>query len=142
MPKINKEKSAKDRKNVVRYVMKNPTATIRDIAQKLDVPSASVQRYIREYKEADAKDPRVTAILSKDVDIITKAQALIEEKLNDPEQVKRMKATELSALTTESARRYELLRWVEKESNETNVTNQAIQVNILFGDDKQVWATD
>ena len=132
MPKINKEKSAKDRKNVVRYVMKNPTATIRDIAQKLDVPSASVQRYIREYKEADAKDPRVTSILSKDVDIITKAQALIEEKLNDPEQVKRMKATELSALTTESARRYQMFK--SEDTGNQNVTNQAIQVNILFSD--------
>ena len=132
MPRIDKEKSAKDRKNVVRYVMKNPTATIRDIAQKLDVPSASVQRYIREYKEADAKDPRVTAILSKDVDIITKAQALIEEKLNDPEQVKRMKATELSALTTESARRYQMFK--SEDTGNQNVTNQAIQVNILFSD--------
>lgn len=132
MGRIDKEKSAKDRKNVVRYVMKNPTATIRDIASKLDVPSASVQRYIREYKEADTKDPRVVSILSKDMDIITKAQKLIEEKLNDEEQVRKMKATELSALTTESARRYQMFKG--EDTGNQNVTNQAIQVNILFGD--------
>jgi hypothetical protein len=80
-------------------------------------------------------------ILSKDLDIVSKWQDIISAKLDNEEEVARMTAAQVSAVTTESARRYEVLRWVEKESNETNVTNQAIQVNILFGN-KQEWATD
>ena len=58
-------------------------------------------------------------------------QEIIEQKLSDPEQVAKMKASEVSAVTSESAKRYQLLRWTQAENQ--NVQNQAIQVNILFG---------
>jgi hypothetical protein len=61
-----------------------------------------------------------------------KWQQLIEEKLNDPEQVARMRASEISNITSESVKRYNMLRW----SNENQWWNQlqAIQVNISIGD--------
>ena len=110
MAKRGREQTVEDRKNVVRYIMRNPTAPIREIAEKLSVPSASVQRYLKEYRESDNKDPRIISLTNKDLDIVRRGQEIIEEKLNDPEQVARMKASEVSAVTSESAKRYSLLR--------------------------------
>jgi hypothetical protein len=61
-----------------------------------------------------------------------KWQQLIEEKLNDPEQVARMRASEISNITSESVKRYNMLRG----NNENQWWNQlqAIQVNISIGD--------
>ena len=135
-----KDKWQKDRSKLIKYVMKNPTESYRNLSKILNIPLSSVQRYLKEYRESDNKDPRIMGILSKDLDIVSKGQEIIAAKLNNEEEVARMTAAQVSSVTTESARRYELLRWVEKESNDTNVTNQAIQVNILFGQ-QQEWAT-
>ena len=132
-----KDKGQKDRSRLIRYILKNPTESYRNLSKILNIPLSSVQRYIKEYRESDNKDPRIMGILSKDLDIVSKWQDIISAKLDNEEEVARMTAAQVSAVTTESARRYELLRWVEKESNETNVTNQAIQVNILFWDEKK-----
>ena len=132
MWRTSREKTAEDRAKVVKYFMKNPNARIREVAELLSVPSASVQRYIKEYKEDSNKDPRMVAILSKDLDIVTKWQQIIEEKLNDPEQVARMKASEISSLTSESAKRYQLLWGI---NNQESNTYQAIQVNISLWDE-------
>lgn len=134
-----KEKE-KNREKVIRYVMKNPTATINAISSAVDVPWTSVQRYLKEYRESDNKDPRIVSITNKDLDIVRKWQEIIEAKLNDEEQLKKMSAAQVSQVTSESVKRYSLLRWVQNSEQQGNVNNQAIQVNILFGWQEE-WAT-
>ena len=133
--KENKENRAR----VVRLAMKNPTMSVRDMAKKLNVPAGSVWRYLREYRESDDKDPRVVSITSKDLDIVRRGQEIIEAKLSNEEEVARMTAAQVSAVTSESAKRYSLLKGVQN-NEQGNVNNQAIQVNILFGDNNQ-WET-
>jgi hypothetical protein len=50
-----------------------------------------------------------------------------------------MTALQVSQVTSESAKRYSLLRWVQNQESQGNVNNQAIQVNILFGWQKEEW---
>lgn len=130
----------KNRNRAVRLAMKNPTMSIRDMAKKLDIPASTVGNYLKEYRESDDKDPRIVSITNKDLDIVRKWQEIIEAKLNDKEQVKKMSAAQVSQVTSESVKRYSLLRWVQNQESQGNVNNQAIQVNILFGDNKE-WAT-
>lgn len=121
-----------NRNKVIRYVLKNPTQPINKIAEATDVAPASVQRYLKEFRESDNKDPRIVGITNKDLELVMKWQQLIEEKLNDPEQVARMRASEISNITSESVKRYNMLRG----GNENQWWNQmqAIQVNISIGD--------
>ena len=121
-----------NRNKVIRYVLKNPTQPINKIAEATSVAPASVQRYLKEFRESDNKDPRIVGITNKDLELVMKWQQLIEEKLNDPEQVARMRASEISNITSESVKRYNMLRW----GNENQWWNQlqAIQVNISIGD--------
>lgn len=130
----------KNRNRAVRLAMKNPTMSIRDMAKKLDIPASTVGNYLKEYRESDDKDPRIVSITNKDLDIVRKWQEIIEAKLNDEEQVKKMSAAQVSQVTSESVKRYSLLRWVQNQESQGNVNNQAIQVNILFGDNKE-WVT-
>ena len=111
--------------------MKTPNMSLNDMSKTLGIPKASVQKYIREYREGDSKDPRIISVTNKDLELVRMWQEIIEQKLSDPEQVAKMKASEVSAVTSESAKRYQLLRWTQAENQ--NVQNQAIQVNILFG---------
>lgn len=110
--------------------------SLNEMSRTLNIPKASVQKYIREYRESDNKDPRILSVTNKDLEIVQKGQEIIEAKLNDPEQVAKMKASEVSAVTSESVKRYTLLRGVQN-NEQSNTQNQAIQVNILFGNNDE-----
>ena len=130
----------KNRNKAVRLAMKNPTMSIRDMAKQLDMPASTVGNYLKEYRESDNKDPRIVSITNKDLDIVRRWQEIIEAKLSNEEEVKRMSAAQVSQVTSESVKRYSLLRWVQNSEQQGSVNNQAIQVNILFGW-KEEWAT-
>lgn len=130
--KANKE----NRQKVIRLAMKNPTMSVRDMAKKLDIPSASVGKYLREYRESDDKDPRIVSITNRDLEIVAKGQEIIASKLENEEEVRRMTAAQVSQVTSESVKRYSLLRGVQN-NEQGSVNNQAIQVNILFGENKE-----
>jgi len=123
----------KNRNKAVRLAMKNPTMSIRDMAKQLDIPASTVGHYLKEYRESDDKDPRIVSITNKDLDIVRRWQEIIEAKLSNEEEVKKMSAAQVSQVTSESVKRYSLLRWVQNSEQQGNVNNQAIQVNILFG---------
>lgn len=114
--------------------------SLKDMADKLGIPKPSVQKYLREYRESDDKDPRVVGITNRDLEIISRGQEIIAAKLDNDEEIKKMTALQVSQVTSESAKRYSLLRWVQN-NEQSNVNNQAIQVNILFGD-KKIWPQD
>lgn len=128
--------NVENRKKVIRQVMKTPSMSLNEMSRTLNIPKASVQKYIREYRESDNKDPRILSVTNKDLEIVQKGQEIIEAKLNDPEQVAKMKASEVSAVTSESVKRYTLLRGVQN-NEQSNTQNQAIQVNILFGNNDE-----
>lgn len=130
----------KNRNKAVRLAMKNPTMSIRDMAKQLDMPASTVGNYLKEYRESDNKDPRIVSITNKDLDIVRRWQEIIEAKLSNEEEVKKMSAAQVSQVTSESVKRYSLLRWVQNSEQQDSVNNQAIQVNILFGW-KEEWAT-
>lgn len=130
----------KNRNKAVRLAMKNPTMSIRDMAKQLDIPASTVGHYLKEYRESDDKDPRIVSITNKDLDIVRRWQEIIEAKLSNEEEVKKMSAAQVSQVTSESVKRYSLLRWVQNSEQQGNVNNQAIQVNILFGWQEE-WAT-
>ena len=130
----------KNRNKAVRLAMKNPTMSIRDMAKQLDMPASTVGNYLKEYRESDNKDPRIVSITNKDLDIVRRWQEIIEAKLSNEEEVKKMSAAQVSQVTSESVKRYSLLRWVQNSEQQGSVNNQAIQVNILFGW-KEEWAT-
>lgn len=128
-----------NRKKVIRLAMRNPTMSLKDMSEKLGIPKPSVQKYLREYRESDDKDPRVVGITNRDLEIISKWQEIIAAKLDNDEEIKKMTALQVSQVTSESAKRYSLLRWVQNQESQGNVNNQAIQVNILFGWQKEEW---
>lgn len=130
----------KNRNKAVRLAMKNPTMSIRDMAKQLDIPASTVGHYLKEYRESDDKDPRIVSITNKDLDIVRRWQEIIEAKLSNEEEVKKMSAAQVSQVTSESVKRYSLLRWVQNSEQQGSVNNQAIQVNILFGWQEE-WAT-
>lgn len=67
-----KDKGQRDRSRLIKYVMKNPTESYRNLSRILNIPLSSVQRYLKEYRESDNKDPRILGILSKDLEIVSR----------------------------------------------------------------------
>ena len=102
---------AKNIAKVAKTLLENPLQTEREIAEDIDIGKSSVNRLKNELGQIGAKDDRIIGITDKDLSILTIGQREIERRLNDKEEVEKMRTVEISQVIKESTARYSLFRW-------------------------------
>lgn len=108
MPRADKEKN--DDMIAAEYA-KNPLATVREVAEATGVSKSTVASHKHNLDKVGQKDPRILALTDADLEIIVKAQWIINEKLSDDQQVKKMNIRDVSSVAKDSSARYTLFRW-------------------------------
>ena len=89
----------------------DPLATTREIEERTWVSKSTVATHKANLDKVGQKDERIINLTNKDLAIVTRAQELIELKLNDEKLVKDMNIRDISAVAKDSAARYSLFRW-------------------------------
>jgi len=103
---------AKKISSVTKELLENPLQTVREVAEKTGVSKSSVASYIQEdLDKLGLKDDRILWITDTDLSILTIGQREIERRLNDKEEVEKMRTVEISQVIKESTARYSLFRW-------------------------------
>lgn len=94
---------------VVKDVLLNPLKTQRNRAEDLWLGKTTIQEHLLEVKAT--KDDRIISITDTDLWIVTVGQREIERRLNDKDEVEKMRTVEISQVIKESTARYSLFRW-------------------------------
>lgn len=102
---------AKSISEVKKILVTDPLATDREIAQETWLWKSTVNRAIQEMGQIGAKDENIIKITDLDLSIVTIGQREIERRLNDKEEVEKMRTVEISQVIKESTARYSLFRW-------------------------------
>ena len=96
-------------KRIAVAVAKNPEATVREIEKDTWIAKSTVNDnigHIGQIKEKWLED-----LLSVDIQIMQSATLEINRRINDEEEKKQIKATELSQIAQHSSDRYMKFRW-------------------------------
>lgn len=113
-PIIKKQKkershSIANTKKVAVAIAKNPTGTLREIAEEAGVGKSTVDRKLGQLGQV--KEDWLEELLSEDIEIVKLWTRELKRRLSDEEELKQIKATEISTITKESAARYMAFRW-------------------------------
>ena len=95
---------------VSRYLLKNPDASTTQIQKDCKLSYSAVTRARANIAEYIDKDERIIAITERDLEIVWKGQQEIFERMNNPEELAKIKASDLAAIMEKSERRYQLFR--------------------------------
>lgn len=111
MPTKEKQRSDSQRNlaKVAAIALKNPEAKQRDIAKQAWVGKWTVHRKLEQLGQV--KSDFVESVLSKDKEIILKAQQIIADKLDDEKYIKTIKPYEVAQVAKISADRFALFKW-------------------------------
>ena len=96
---------------VAKAVLENPLASQRDIANETGLSVGNVNDKLNKLEQEGKKDDRIIWITDTDLSILTIGQREIERRLNDREEVEKMRTVEISQVIKESTARYSLFRW-------------------------------
>lgn len=97
--------------SVTNELLENPLQTIREVSEKTWVSKSSVANYINEdLDKLGHKDENIIKITDSDLSIVTIGQREIERRLNDKDEVEKMRTVEISQVIKESTARYSLFR--------------------------------
>lgn len=94
---------------ITKEVLKNPLKSQREIAQTLWIWKTTVQEGLLLCKAA--KDDRIQWLCEKDFDIIRLWQNIIKERLQNEEEIKKMRTFEIAQTIEKSEKRYMIFKW-------------------------------
>ena len=104
--------------NVTKELLKDPTLTIREVAEKTWVSKSTVANYINEdLDKIGQKDDRILWVCEKDFEIVQLWQALISERLKDKNETDKMRTFEIAQTIEKSEKRYMLFKWTATDKN-------------------------
>ena len=101
---------------VAKVILNNPLASQRDIAEETWLSVWNVNDKLNKLEQEGKKDDRIIWITDKDLSILTIGQREIERRLNDKDEVEKMRTVEISQVIKESTARYSLFRWNATDS--------------------------
>lgn len=109
--KATKERSHSviNKKKIAVALAKNPSWTLREIAKEAWVSKSTVENKLGQVGQI--KEKWLEDLLSVDIQIMESATNEINRRINDDEEKKQIKATELSQIAQHSADRYMKFRW-------------------------------
>lgn len=109
--KVVRSDKKKTMAKVAKAVLKNPTASQREIAKEAGVWLWTVNRNTNELEQTGtlAKDPRIKAISDTDLLIVNLVQAETVKRFQDPEELKKINALDLNRIWDISIKRHSLI---------------------------------
>ena len=102
---------AKNTAKVLKEVIKNPLATEREIAKESWVSKSSVNRAMQEVGQIGAKSEIILEICDLDINLVKKWLIELDRRISDKEELKQIRAKELSDIMRDSAWRYTIFKW-------------------------------
>lgn len=108
MPRADKQKNV-DR--VAASLAKKPLQSEREIAEDTGVSKSSVNRAMKQVGQTGAKDERIKSLTDKDFECIEAWVKEIKRRLTNEDELKKMRATEISQIIKDNTARYTLFRW-------------------------------
>lgn len=101
--------SIENTKKVAVAVAKNPNGTLREIAKEAWVSHETVSTKL--WQLWQLKEKWLEDLLLVDKGIIIQGAKEIKRRLDDEDEIKQLKATDISTLTKDSTARYMMFRW-------------------------------
>lgn len=96
---------------VSRFLIKNPEAKIVDIQKATWLSPTAIARARSNMAEYVEKDDRIMAITERDLEIVWKGQEEMNRRFNSPEEMKKIRTSDLASAMEKSEKRYMLFRW-------------------------------
>jgi len=109
--KVVRSDKKKNQSKVVKEALKNPIASQREIAKKLNMSNSTVSKHIQEIEQSNtlSKDPRIKAISDTDLLIVNLVQAETVKRFQDPKQLAQINALDLNRIWDISIKRHSLI---------------------------------
>lgn len=101
-------------KNVVKVIkerLNNPLDTTREVAERIWIDHSTVSRIDKELQQAATKDDRIVWLCETDFEIVQIWQKIIKERLQDKEEVAKMRTFEVAQTIEKSEKRYMIFKW-------------------------------
>ncbi len=95
---------------VTAELVKDPLATEREIADRIGVGHATVNRAKEEVRQGETKDGRIIALTDSDYEILMLGHSEMLDRLKTPEKREKMSTGDLNVTMRESAKRYQDFR--------------------------------
>ena len=123
---------AKNKSKIVKEVLKNPLQSQREIAKKVWLWKTTIQEHLQDIKTT--KDDRILWVCEKDFEIVTLWQEIIKQRLQDKEEVKKMRTFEIAQTIEKSEKRYMLFKWeaTDKDWWLKSITNILNEIQWLW----------
>ena len=123
---------AKNKSKIVKEVLKNPLQSQREIAKKVWLWKTTIQEHLQGIKTT--KDDRILWVCEKDFEIVTIWQEIIKQRLQDKEEVKKMRTFEIAQTIEKSEKRYMLFKWeaTDKDWWLKSITNILNEIQWLW----------
>lgn len=106
---------AKNLANIWKYLLKNPLATTREVAEAVWIDHWTVARLLDEIPQNATKSEAINNIIEKDLAIVELATEILQERLKKakaPETPEdKMSTRDIIASADVSAKRYSLFKW-------------------------------
>lgn len=94
---------------ITKEILINPLQTQRELASKIWIWKTTVQENLKDIKAT--KDDRIVSITDTDIKIVELWQREIDRRLQDKEELDKMRTVEISQVIKESTARYSLFKW-------------------------------
>ena len=97
---------------VTKELLTNPIQTVREVAMKTWVSKSTVANYINEnMDELGHKNKDIIQITDTDLEILKLWQKEIFKRLQDIEELQKMRTFEIAQTIEKSEKRYQIFRW-------------------------------
>lgn len=96
---------------VASSVAKNPLQSVRDIAKDTWMGKSTVATHLDNLDNLGQKDDRIHTLTDKDFNCIKLWVEEIERRLENKDELKKLRVTEISQVIKENTARYTLFRW-------------------------------
>lgn len=122
---------------VTKELLTNPIQTVREVAMKTWVSKSTVANYINEnMDELGHKNKDIIQITDTDLEILKLWQKEIFKRLQDEEELQKMRTFEIAQTIEKSEKRYQIFRWDVTDDNwglKTISKEQADLIAKLYG---------
>lgn len=129
--KIRSDK-AKNISKVLKEVIKDPLQTQRDIAESTWLWLWTVNRNLKEIEQIGTKSEIILDICKLDINLVKKWLLELDRRFSDNDELKQIRATEISQIIKDNSARYTLFSWEATDSKWWMKTSAVDKLNELL----------
>ena len=121
---------------VAEIAINNPTLSEREIAERAWIWNWTAHRALKDLEQVGAKNEDIIQITDTDLEILKLWQQEIFNRLQNEEELKKMRTFEIAQTIEKSEKRYQIFRWDVTDENwaiKTISKEQADLIAKLYG---------